>query len=157
MDSRTVMEICAAAYLFSVAIEFLLRRRWLVFGLELAVLLVVLAIALLLNNSVNGTIRLGEEQSPLVSILILFGATVLGIAARYFFYLKSGEFSWLGLVKPAMISPLVMIPLIASVQTMTTLNATQLVSFGLLAFQNGFFWKTVLDSARPITKARREP
>jgi len=158
MDSKTVLEYCAAIYLLAVIIEFILKRRWLTLTLGLAALVIVVVIALLLNNSVNGVVSLGEGQSPLVSIAIMFVAIILGIAARYIFYLKPGEFSWLGLLKPTAISPIMLIPLIGSVQTLSTLNTMQLVSFGLLAFQNGFFWQAVLDAARPVSKApRAEP
>jgi hypothetical protein len=135
MDSKTVVESCAALYLLAALIDFILRRRWLRLCLELTVLIIVVAIALLLNNSVNGKVSLGEGQSLLVPVAIMFGAIVLGIVARYFFYLAPGQFSWLGLLKPTMISPIVLIPLIGSVQTGDGLNSMQLVSFGLLAFQ----------------------
>ena len=138
--------------LLAVIIDFILKRRWFRLSLELAALVVVVVIALLLNNSANGVVSLGGGQSPLVSIVIMFGAIVLGIAARYFFYLVPGQFSWLGLLKPTMISPIVLIPLMGSMQTMSNLNSMQLVSFGLLAFQNGFFWQALLDSVRPVTK-----
>jgi len=158
MDSKMVLETCAAIYLLGVLIEFILKRNWVRVSLELAAIMIVVAGALLLNNSVNGIVSLGEGQSQLVPILIMFGAIVLGVVARYFFYLTPGQFSWLGLLKPTMISPIVLIPLMSSVQTMSNLNAMQLASFGLLAFQNGFFWQAVLDAARPSTKtAGRKP
>jgi len=152
MDSKIVLEFCAAVYLAAVLID-VIRRRWLRSALELGALMAVIAIALLLHNSVNGVVALGGGQSELIPLLVMFGAVVLGIVARYFFFLKPGEFSWLSLLKPTMISPIVLIPLMASVQTVGNLNSMQMVSFGVLAFQNGFFWQAVLDAARPVTAA----
>jgi hypothetical protein len=160
MFSRTVLESCAAIYLFAVLADVIRRRRWLKSCLELGAFVVVVVIALLINNSVSGVVSLGEGQPPLVAVLVMFGAIIVGIGARYFFYLLPGQFSWLSLLKPATISPIVLIPLIGSIQTLSSLTAMQLVSFGLLAFQNGFFWQAVLDSARPISHAsggNREP
>jgi hypothetical protein len=119
----------------------------------LGALIIVVVIAVLLNNSVNGAVSFGEGQSPLVPISVMFVATVLGIVARYVFYVERSKFSWLDLVKPVMISPLVLIPFIASVQTAGNFNTLQLVSFGLLAFQNGFFWQSVLSAARPVSQS----
>jgi hypothetical protein len=42
----------------------------------------------------------------------------------------------------------VLLPLISSVQAAGDLKPMQIVSFTLLAFQNGFFWQAVLDSTR---------
>ena len=153
MFSRTALEICVAIYLFAVLTDLIRRRRWLKSSLELGAFAVVLLIGLLINNSVNGVVSFGEGQSPLVATLVMFGAIILGIGARYLFYLQAGQFSWLSLLKPAAISPIVLIPLIGSIQTLNGLNAMQMVSFGMLAFQNGFFWQAVLNAARPISSA----
>jgi hypothetical protein len=138
--------------LIAVLADLIRRRHWLKSCLELGAFAVVVVIGLLINNSVNGVVSLGGGQSPLTAVLVMFGAIIVGIAARYLFYLQPGQFSWLGLLKPAAISPIVLIPLIGSIQTQSGLNGMQLVSFGLLAFQNGFFWQAVLDAARPSSQ-----
>jgi hypothetical protein len=66
----------------------------------------------------------------------------LGIAARYHF---------LPTEKPVLAIRFVL-PLIGSVQTTWELNAMQVVSFAVLAFQNGFFWQAVLEDAKPATQ-----
>jgi hypothetical protein len=78
----------------------------------------------------------------------MFGGILSGIVARHIFYL-SKAFSWLDLLKPLCISPIVLLPLMGSVQGMKELEAIQVVSFALLAFQNGFFWEVILERAKP--------
>ncbi|MCI5157679.1 MAG: hypothetical protein D3906_04425 [Candidatus Electrothrix sp. AUS1_2] len=72
----------------------------------------------------------------------MFLCTMLGIMAHYVFYLK-GKFSWRAFLKPLVISPIVFLPLVGSVQSLTGLEPMQMISFAILAFQNGFFWKEV--------------
>ena len=81
----------------------------------------------------------------------MFGAILLGAAARYIFYFK-GEFSWLDFAKPLCISPLLLLPLIGSIQATKDLEPIQLISFALLGFQNGFFWQAVLARAHTTKK-----
>jgi hypothetical protein len=78
----------------------------------------------------------------------MFVAILLGVMAQYVFYLK-GQFSGLDFVKPLCISPILLLPLIGSLQSVKELEPIQLVSFALLAFQNGFFWQTVLQRTKP--------
>ena len=88
--------------------------------------------------------------SPLSAIGLMFVCIILGMAARCIFYLKR-KFSWLAFVKPLCVSPIVLLPLVGSVQGLQELETIQMLSFGFLAFQNGFFWQVVLDSAKPQT------
>ena len=85
----------------------------------------------------------------------MFLAIVCGIAARYIFDLRKSQFSVLEFLKPIVISPMVLLPLIGSVLATGELNGMQVVSFALLAFQNGFFWKVVLEGAKPTTASPR--
>lgn len=153
MPVRTVLELCTAVYLAVIVAELLVRRRWLRFILEAVAFLVVISIALLVNSAVTGRVAFGEGASPAGTVGIMFVATLCGIAARYLFYLQKGRFSWLDFFKPIAISPIVLLPLIASVQTTGGLNGMQVVSFAMLAFQNGFFWQAVLAGAKPARKA----
>ncbi len=84
---------------------------------------------------------------PLLGIGLMFGGVLLGIAATYVFNL-SGTFSWRDFARPLVASPIVLLPLIGSVQG-AELEPVQLVSFAILAFQNGFFWQQVLKDATP--------
>lgn len=153
MSIEAVLKTCSAIYLLAIAVEFGFLRRWTRLMWEMVVLLAVVSLALLLNNSGTGKVSFGANTSTVLPISITFAGIILGIAARYFFYLKPGKFSWLSLIKPIMISPIVLLPLVSSVQAGGDLNSMQIVSFTLLAFQNGFFWQAVLDSARPLTRS----
>jgi hypothetical protein len=149
----TILEVCAAVYASAIVIELLIRRQWLRFILEAVALLIVIVIALFVNNAVTGRVAFGQGTSPVGTVGIMFVATVSGIAARYIFYLQAGHFSWLDFLKPLSISPIALLPLIGSVQTSGELSGMQVVSFGVLAFQNGFFWQAVLAGARPAMQA----
>lgn len=81
--------------------------------------------------------------SPLVAILIMFVCTLLGMVAHYIFYLNNKSFSWLALVKPLVVSPIILLPLVGSMQAQAALEPIQLISIAILAFQNGFFWEAV--------------
>jgi hypothetical protein len=85
--------------------------------------------------------------SPVLAICLMFGGVLVGIAATYIFNL-TGKFSWHDFARPLVVSPLVLLPLIGSVQG-ATLEPVQLVCFTVLAFQNGFFWQQVLRHAKP--------
>ena len=149
MSLRYILELCIAVYAAAIAIELVVRRHWRRFAGEASALLIAIAIALLVNNSTTGRVSFGQGGSPLGSVGIMFAATICGIAARYIFYLQAGQFSWLDFLKPLTISPIVLLPLIGSVQTTGELSGMQIVSFGVLAFQNGFFWQAVLAGAKP--------
>ena len=151
-----LVEICGAVYFAAIVVELVLCRKWLRFLLELLVCLGVLVLGLFVSGSRNGTVSFGPPgTSPVATVGIMFAATVLGIGARFVFYLEKNKFSWLDLLKPVAISPMVLLPLMGSVQTMTDLTPMQVVSFSVLAFQNGFFWQAVLAGAKPASlKAR---
>ena len=148
MSIATTLYMCVIGYLVLIVIDLVRSRRYKRFIFEVLVLLGLVALGMLLMNATIGHVAFGAGSSPVSLVLIMFIATVLGIAARYFYYLQ-GSFSWLGFLKPICISPIVLFPLITSVQTIHDLNATQMVSFSFLAFQNGFFWQAVLQRARP--------
>jgi hypothetical protein len=42
----------------------------------------------------------------------------------------------------------VLLPLLGSLQGVTSFETIQIISFGILSFQNGFFWKVVLEHAK---------
>jgi hypothetical protein len=85
--------------------------------------------------------------SPIIAIAIMFACILLGMVAHYVFYLEKTSFSWLALIKPLAVSPIVLIPLIGSIQANATLEPIQLISIAILAFQNGFFWEAVFADA----------
>jgi hypothetical protein len=148
MSIRTVLHICALAYIVVIGVELLLTRRIKRFALELSLLIALVVLDALVTNAVIGYVAFGAGTSSTSVVLIMFIGVMLGIAARYVFYLK-GAFSWPDFLKPLCISPIVLLPLIGSVQGAKDLQSMQVISFALLAFQNGFFWQVVLERARP--------
>ena len=105
-----------------------------------------------MTDASTGRIAFGEDISPVWSVVLMFIAIMIGILARYIFYLQPGQFSWLECVKPLAITPLLLLPLIGSIQAIGNLNGWQLFTFACLAFQNGFFWQVVLAKAQPTTQ-----
>jgi CDP-diglyceride synthetase len=89
----------------------------------------------------------GAGDNPWPMIGLIFACIVAGMAARYFFYLKR-DFAWSSLLKPLCVSPIVLLPLVGTLQDAAKLEALQVLSFCLLAFQNGFFWRVVFERAQ---------
>jgi len=116
-------------------------RRSLIYALALG----VIALGLLLRSERQAF----GGASPLLALVLMFIGVLLGIAATYVFNL-TGSFSWRDLARPLVVSPLVLLPLIGSLQG-ANLEPVQLVCFTVLAFQNGFFWQQVLRDAKPST------
>jgi hypothetical protein len=85
----------------------------------------------------------------MLAVGLMFMGVILGIIATYIFNM-AGPFSWRDFARPLVISPLVLLPLIGSLQG-AALEPVQLVCFTVLAFQNGFFWQQVLRDAKPTT------
>jgi hypothetical protein len=80
-------------------------------------------------------------------ILLLYGCTVAGMIAGYFFYLR-GTFRWRGFLRPILVSPIIFLPLVGLVSTSDEkTQITQSISLCILAFQSGFFWKVVFARA----------
>ena len=156
MSITEILEICAGLYLAAIVVDLIRSRRYKHFLLELLPLIGLLVLDVLITNASTGYLAFGSGSSPTVAVLVMFGAILLGVAARYIFYLK-GEFSWLDFAKPLCISPILLLPLIGSIQAVKDLEAIQVVSFALLAFQNGFFWQAVLARSGKGVKAQRAP
>src|SRR5688572_1187009 len=52
---------------------------------------------------------------PLPAIAVMYICTMLGIAANYIFYLRN-RFSWLAAIKPLCVTPIVLLPMLGSLQ-----------------------------------------
>lgn len=133
-------------YVLVILIEFIKKRSIKRSLLEL-LLLVVFVIILYITTGfpITSSYQSFGGVSPIVAIAIMFLCTILGTISNYFFSLK-GKFSWRKLLKPLFVSPIVFLPLIGSVQSVSNLESIQMVSFAILAFQNGFFWQKVFES-----------
>ncbi|MGA2218892.1 MAG: hypothetical protein ABSG51_12440 [Terracidiphilus sp.] len=148
MTIPELLKICAALYLVTILIDWLRTREFKRFLFELLPLLGLIVLDILLASASAGYVTFGPDSSSIWVAVLMFPAILLGIAARYFFYLR-GEFSWIDFVKPLCISPLLLIPLIGSLQGIESFHPIQVLSLALLGFQNGFFWQVVLHRARP--------
>lgn len=150
MSIPAVLKICAGVYLALILADWLRARRHKRFILELLPLLALLVLDVIVASANAGYVTFGSGSSPTLLIVVMFVAILLGVAARYIFYLQ-GKFSWLDFAKPLCISPILLLPLIGSIQAVKSLEPIQVASFALLAFQNGFFWQIVLQRAAPST------
>lgn len=133
-------------YALAILVELIFVRAVKRFALQAAILLGV--VALLKVTTDFPTIRQPfGGVSSIISIGMVFFCTFLGITVRYFFYLK-GQFLWREYLKPMLISPIVLLPLIGLIQKNSNIGANQLIYLSCLAFQNGFFWKVILEHAK---------
>ena len=150
MSISAVLLVCAGFYLLLIIVDWLRSRRHKRFLLELLPLIALLIMDMLIATAHAGYVAFGPGTSPTLVVLIMFAAILLGTAARYMFYLQR-KFSWLDFAKPLCISPILLLPLMGSIQGTRDLEPMQVFSFALLAFQNGFFWQVVLERAQPKT------
>jgi hypothetical protein len=149
MPITLTLKICAGLYLLAILIDAIRSRNLKRFLLQLLPLIVLIALDIGLASANAGYLTFGPDASPSFGILgVMFLAILLGEVARYIFYLK-GAFNWLDFLTPLCISPLLLLPLMGSLQSVQKLEPIQIVSFALLAFQNGFFWQTVLAKSKP--------
>jgi hypothetical protein len=112
----------------------------------------LLATALILNllagfPTADGRQAFGGAVSDEQMLGLMFLGVVAGIAAHHVFYAR-GRFSWRSFARPLVVSPIVLLPLVGSLQG-AALETIQIFSFVILAFQNGFFWREVLRNAKP--------
>ena len=139
------------AFALFIIIELIVSRAVTRFVVQAVTILVLILILRVITGFPKITTAFGGV-SPIIAIGIMFVCTILGIVGHYFFNLK-GRFSWRTFLKPLIISPIVLLPLIGSVQGTSDIENIQLISFGFLAFQNGFFWKEVLEHAKFQTQS----
>src|SRR5262245_55767815 len=144
LSQGQIFALCITVYILTILIEIFFRKNWKRFFFQAFLLIGLVLLGLAINHASTGRVAFGPDTAIVKTVLIMFGATVLGIIARYIFYLQKGQFSIFDFAKPIVISPIVLLPLIASLQTTSELTGMQFVSFGLLAFQNGFFWQAIL-------------
>lgn len=148
----TIFDLIAlgAAALFLIVLLFELivsgpSRRWaLQLGLFLAGAVGLFLVLRLGGSSHRQAFGQGQEYAL---IAVVFVCILLGMAARYVFYLR-GKFKWRSFLKPFLISPMVFFPLLGTIPFGNQIEPIQWISFALLAFQNGFFWRVVFERAK---------
>ncbi len=146
-----ILAAALGAYAIIIVGELIINRALRRFVIE-AIVLVAVAVVLNLTTGFpipSSRVAFGGV-SPVLAIVVMFVCVVLGIAAHLVFFQK-GRLAWSAFLKPLVVSPIVLLPLIGSIHGSSDVATIQLISLGLLAFQNGFFWKTVLEHAAPST------
>jgi hypothetical protein len=143
--------VCAivAALLFAIDLVRGRRRRGAIGLLALAAFVLALYVTTGFPFPSRGRIAFGGEISVWWAVLAMLVGIVLGMVAQYV-WSKPQKFTWLDFLRPIVVSPLVLLPLIGSLSG-GPLEAMQLISLALLAFQNGYFWQQVLKDAKPKT------
>jgi CDP-diglyceride synthetase len=135
-------------YLLILAGEWIVNRS---FKKILPELLLLSGFVLLLHLTTGFPAAASKQSfggiSPLAALGLMFVCTMFGIMAHYIFYMK-GKFSWKNFLKPLVVSPIIFLPLVGSVQSASGLESIQMITFAILAFQNGFFWKEVLSNVK---------
>ena len=104
--------------------------------IEIALLITVIIILNLLTGFPTPIEGFGLDQ--IWAFIIMFTCTVSGMAAQYVFY-QEKKFSWGSFLRPLVISPLILLPLVGTINGIQKFETIQLISFGMLSFQNGFF------------------
>jgi len=147
---RNVVVAALVGLVLIALFDFAATRNWRRLGVTLLALVAAVVALRALVGFPGARISFAGGVPVTVAIGVLFLSTAIGIAANYVFYLR-GTFSWLSALKPLCVTPIVVLPMLGSLQGLTFLQPVQLVSFAFLSFQNGFFWRTVLERAK--TKA----
>jgi hypothetical protein len=146
--TNLVLFFAAVLIVASAIIDLGLARRP---GRFLVVLGLVVAFGLVLHWAIGfpePNYSFGPRSELFVVAVILF-FVLLGMAAHYVFY-QDGPFVVREFLKPMLISPIVLLPLLGIVQGREA-GVMEYVCFGILGFQNGFFWQKVLEGATPKT------
>ena len=94
MSIPAILKICAVLYLAVILVDLLQSRRLKRFLLELLPLIGLLVIDVIIASVSSGCVTFGAGSSPALVMVIMFVSILLGIGARYIFYLE-GKFSWL--------------------------------------------------------------
>ena len=150
MSSGITLAIAVLAFLCAVMLLldfFRGARRRAAIGL---VLLLVFLIVLNLTTGfprAPGRVSFGGSIPGWWALVAMAIGVIFGIVAQHV-WSKPKKLKVLDFLRPIVVSPLVLLPLIGSLQE-GPLELIQLASLTLLAFQNGFFWQQVLKDAAP--------
>jgi len=130
-----------ALFILSV-IELFIYKSW----VKLVSLYALLIIAFLFFHIFIGypsstRISFGEP-TPLITIILCYISVILGMVSHYF-YNKETKFEWSSFLKPLFISPFIFLPMIGIFDKTSVKDTTANVYLVLIAFENGFFWKSI--------------
>lgn len=104
----------------------------------------------------------GSQANETGFVIVLYLSMLAGMACHYFYGLfllpqrKRSKFDLGAFLAPVFASPIVFIPLLGAFQN-TEVDLTQLTlpkfMVFFVAFENGFFWKEVVDNRRKEQKS----
>lgn len=151
----SLLNVMVAALVVAALFEvlgFTRTRRMVPFAISLLVIsAVALAVLYWVPEPVTDRAVFGAADEGgfpvMIAVAAMFVSIGLGIAARYIFDAESGTFDWFALLRPLVISPILLLPLIGALDN-GELQPLQLVSLAILSFQNGFFWQKILANVR---------
>lgn len=122
-----------------------ISKRWLI---ELVALVGALGTLHLITGFPSRSQRQSFGDAEILGLIAaIYISIMLGMAARYFFYLR-GRFKWRSFLKPLCVSPIVLLPLLGTLPFGNTVEPIQWIFFAVLGFQNGFFWRVVFERAQ---------
>jgi len=98
----------------------------------------------------DGGRSFGSSSGSLVLFVVILVGVVFGMAGEVYFRSRRTP-AMADVIKPMLASPIVLLPLYGAVRTIPTYDTSDLLWWALLGFQNGWFWKTVLEKAVPKT------
>lgn len=132
-----------AIYALLILVELFTKRSIKIFFVELFIFLILSGILRVMSDSQELRRIAFGGISPITAIIIMFGSIILGIIANHRYV--SRKISWHSLSRPIVISPMILLPLIGTLPSSTDLESLQLICLSIIAFQNGFFWKTIFE------------
>ena len=127
-----------AAYLLA---EFWLIRRPRYTALQLTTLVLVAAYFHLSTGFPIPVQSFGSKTSLLVAALMGI-CIILGMLSSFFFFPRDGR-GISACVKPLLVSPIILLPLLGLVKTVPDFSSITMLYLCLISYQNGFFWKVV--------------
>ena len=136
---------CMGLYIVLALVDAFARRTWKPLAINLVLLGLFFLILVATTDFPNKPTAFGGI-TPVLAIVVMFVAICLGMAAWYFRTAKKP--TWLNLFKTLVLSPIVLLPMIGTVQGAAAIEPLQLFTLGVLSFQNGFFWETILEQTK---------
>jgi len=76
-------------------------------------------------------------------VIYAFIAMLLGIVSNYFYF--NHKFCFYTFIRPILVSPMVFIPVLGVITSSSVDTKVQILSICLVAFQNGFFWRSIFE------------
>ena len=148
-----VIIFSAIIFTFIILIEWIRSREIKILLLQFILLIILIAIISIITSfpSTDDRVALGNDSiiiKPWLTVVSMYFFIIFGMISNYFFHFKAkSDFKLIKFLKPIFISPIILLPLIGVMQE-GKIELMQYVSFLLLSFQNGFFWKEIFNRTK---------